>query len=172
MARSPDTFPSAAGLHTSDDSGLYFLPTRDAGALVDPATEEVTAELMHERHRERVLKLLARAVRSAALPHEERSKACVSLQCQYTLDTWGKFPGTVQSMWVMNFLQAQHIDLDFYDHHFRAGAYLDTHRRHMTLGMGWTAGVHAPPPRPAEARDGRGAHARPGTPITPCRGPG
>jgi hypothetical protein len=36
------TFPSAAGFHTSelfytDDSGLYFLPTRDAGALVDPA---------------------------------------------------------------------------------------------------------------------------------------
>ena len=36
------TFPSAAGFHTSelfytDDSGLYYFPTRDAGALVDPA---------------------------------------------------------------------------------------------------------------------------------------
>jgi len=56
------TFPSAAGFHTAelfftDDSGVYFFPTRDAGALVDPATETVTPELMVERHRERVRKL-------------------------------------------------------------------------------------------------------------------
>jgi len=36
---------------------VYFFPTRDAGALVDPATETVTPELMVERHRERVRKL-------------------------------------------------------------------------------------------------------------------
>ena len=56
------TFPSAAGFHTAelfftDDSGLYFFPTRDAGALVDPATDGVTPELMVERHRERLRKL-------------------------------------------------------------------------------------------------------------------
>ncbi|MDQ3875737.1 MAG: hypothetical protein M3322_09380, partial [Actinomycetota bacterium] len=56
------TFPSAAGFHTAelfftDDSGVYFFPTRDAGALVDPAVEEVTAELMVGRHRERLRKL-------------------------------------------------------------------------------------------------------------------
>ena len=38
------TFPSAAGFHTAelfftDDSGVYLFPTRDAGALVDPAAE-------------------------------------------------------------------------------------------------------------------------------------
>ena len=49
------TFPSAAGFHTAeifftDDSGTYFMPTRDAGALVDPAVEEVGPELMLERH--------------------------------------------------------------------------------------------------------------------------
>ncbi len=49
------TFPSAAGFHTSelfytDDSGLYFFPTRDAGALVDPADERLTPQLMVERH--------------------------------------------------------------------------------------------------------------------------
>ena len=32
-----------AELFFTDDSGLYFFPTRDAGALVDPASEEVTA---------------------------------------------------------------------------------------------------------------------------------
>ncbi len=56
------TFPSAAGFHTAelfftDDSGVYFFPTRDAGALVDPAAEEVTPELMVERHRKRLRKL-------------------------------------------------------------------------------------------------------------------
>ena len=330
------TFPSAAGFHTSelfftDDSGVYFLPTRDAGALVDPADEEVTAELMLERHRDRIVKLSdsrlylpreepyleghntwianepgsllaipvadiaqhqianlcfftqngycvyddvnqrpvpgieefadlvdtrepvplsfveqyslteasaelmtatyngalllqamglggwsfdgiehmallgasgdqdvpglgfrydtdprwgtpnptgrsdgtfhafcpphfttmadaveafcerkfgpggpyhpdtpgpwldSRRVRSAAQPHDERFRACVTLQCQYTFETWGKFPGTVPSIWVMNFLQAQHLDLDFYDHYFRPGAYLATHRDHMEV---------------------------------------
>src|ERR671910_2188053 len=56
------TFPSAAGFHTSelfftDDSGTYMFPTRDAGALVDPAEEDITAELMLERHAERIVKL-------------------------------------------------------------------------------------------------------------------
>ena len=37
------TFSSAAGFHTAelfftDDSGVYLFATRDAGALVDPAT--------------------------------------------------------------------------------------------------------------------------------------
>ena len=73
----------------------------------------------------------SRKVRSAAQRHDERFQACVTLQCQYTLDTWGKFPGTVPSVWLMNFLQAHHLDLGFYDHHFRPGAYLATHRDHM-----------------------------------------
>jgi hypothetical protein len=56
------TFPSAAGFHTAelfftDDSGLYFFPTRDAGALVDPATEAVTPAPMVERHRDRLRQL-------------------------------------------------------------------------------------------------------------------
>jgi hypothetical protein len=37
--------------------GLYFFPTRDAGALVDPAEDGVTPELMVERHRERLRRL-------------------------------------------------------------------------------------------------------------------
>jgi hypothetical protein len=56
------TFPSAAGFHTAelfftDDSGVWFFPTRDAGALVDPAVEQVTPELMVQRHRGRLRQL-------------------------------------------------------------------------------------------------------------------
>ena len=73
------------------------------------------------------------AIRASAEPYSDEFKACVTLQCEYTLGTWGKFPGTVPSVWVMNVLQAQHLDLDFYDRFFRPGAVLDTHRRHFEV---------------------------------------
>jgi hypothetical protein len=79
------------------------------------------------------------AIRASAEPHSEKFKACVALQCDYTLATWGKFPGTVPSVWIMNFLQAQHLDLDFYDRFFKPGAYLDTHRRHFEVWHGGAA---------------------------------
>jgi hypothetical protein len=67
------TFPSAAGFHTvelffTDDSGVYYFPTRDAGALVDPAVEDVTAQLMVERHASRVQRLSEQRLH---LPAEE-----------------------------------------------------------------------------------------------------
>jgi hypothetical protein len=36
----------------------------------------------------------------------------------------------------MNYLQAQHIDLEFYDTLFKPGNYLDTHRDHRTAWHG------------------------------------
>jgi hypothetical protein len=30
----------------------------------------------------------------------------------------------------MTYLQAHNLDLDFYDHYFNQGAYLETHARH------------------------------------------
>lgn len=72
-----------------------------------------------------------RAVRSAARPHDERFKGCVALQAQYVLDAFGKFPGTVPSLFTMQHLQAFHLDLEFYDRYYEPGAYLETHARHM-----------------------------------------
>jgi hypothetical protein len=46
-------------------------------------------------------------------------------------DTFGKFPATVPSVLVLMYLQAHHLDLDFYDAKFQPGAYLDTHREHF-----------------------------------------
>jgi hypothetical protein len=70
-------------------------------------------------------------VRSAAQIHDERFRECVALQAQYVYDTFGKFPGTVPSMFLIMYLQAQHIDLDFYDEFYKPGAYLKTHATHM-----------------------------------------
>jgi hypothetical protein len=70
-------------------------------------------------------------VRSAANAHDDRFKACVSLQAQYVYDTFGKFPGTVPSMFLIMYVQAHHLDLDFYDAFYKPGAYLKTHANHM-----------------------------------------
>jgi hypothetical protein len=73
----------------------------------------------------------SRKVRSAAQVHDERFKECVALQAQYVYDTFGKFPGTVPAMFLIMYLQAHHIDLDFYDEFYQPGAYLETHANHM-----------------------------------------
>ena len=70
-------------------------------------------------------------VRGSANPYSEEFKECVALQAQYVYDTYGKFPATVQSIFTFMYIQAHHLDLDFYDHYFRPGAYLTTHKEHM-----------------------------------------
>ncbi|MDF2768878.1 MAG: hypothetical protein K0S91_1713, partial [Nitrososphaeraceae archaeon] len=51
---------------------------------------------------------------------------------QYIYDTYGKFPATIQSIFCFMYVQAQHLDLDFYNHYFKPGtAYLTTHKDHM-----------------------------------------
>ncbi len=73
----------------------------------------------------------SKKVRSAAQVHGEAFKACVTVQAQYILDTFGKFPATLPSIFCTIYLQAHHLDLDFYDHFFEPGAYLKTHADHM-----------------------------------------
>ena len=53
--------------------------------------------------------------------------------CRYGLnyDTYGKFPATIPSIFSLIYVQAQHLDLDFYDRYFKPGAYLTTHKEHM-----------------------------------------
>jgi hypothetical protein len=70
-------------------------------------------------------------VRGSAQIHSEEFQACVALQAEYILWRFGKFPGTVPTILVFIYLQAHHLDLEFYDHYFREGAYLRTHAEHM-----------------------------------------
>jgi hypothetical protein len=70
-------------------------------------------------------------VRGSAQVHDERFKACIATQAQYVYDTFGKFPATVSSLMILNYVQAQHLDLEFYDRFFEPGAYLRTHAEHM-----------------------------------------
>ena len=59
------------------------------------------------------------------------SLECLGEVAQYVYDTYGRFPGTIPTMMAGPYVQAQHIDLEFYDTHFQPGAYLETHRQHM-----------------------------------------
>lgn len=70
-------------------------------------------------------------VRGAARVHSEEFKDCVTLMAQYIWDKFGKFPATLPSVYCLMFLQAHHLDLEFYDKYFGPGAYLDTHANHF-----------------------------------------
>ena len=70
-------------------------------------------------------------VRSSAQNHSDEFIECITLQANYIYDTFGKFPATVPSVFVATYLQAQHIDVDFYDKFYEKGAILETHARHL-----------------------------------------
>ncbi len=70
-------------------------------------------------------------VRGSAQIHSEEFKECIALMCQYVYDRFGKFPGTVPTIFILTYLQAHHLDLEFYDYHFKDGGYLQTHAQHM-----------------------------------------
>jgi hypothetical protein len=70
-------------------------------------------------------------VRGAAQPHGERFRACVALQAQYVLETFGTFPGTVPSTFCLTDLPARHLDTEFYGAFYTPGADLRTHAQHL-----------------------------------------
>jgi hypothetical protein len=70
-------------------------------------------------------------VRGSTEAFSEEFKECVALMAQYVYDRFGKFPATIPTCLIATFLQAHHLDLEFYDHHFKEGAYLKTHKAHM-----------------------------------------
>lgn len=72
-------------------------------------------------------------VRSSAMRYDQKFIDLLTLQATYIDDTFGKFPGTVPTIQIMNYLQAQHLDTDFYDELFNPGAYLSTHEAHQRL---------------------------------------
>lgn len=70
-------------------------------------------------------------MRGSAEVHNEEFKDCVTAMAQYTYEQFGRCPGSASSMFAMMFLQAHHLDTDFYDRHFTSGAYLKTHAQHL-----------------------------------------
>jgi hypothetical protein len=74
-------------------------------------------------------------VRSSVLPPDGIAEL-ITVEASYIYDTFGKLPGTVPTVHVLMYLQAQHIDTDFYDQLFAPGAYLPTHAAHQARWHG------------------------------------
>jgi hypothetical protein len=74
-------------------------------------------------------------VRSSVLPPDGIAEL-ITVEASYIYDTFGKLPGTVPTVQVLMYLQAQHIDTDFYDQLFAPGAYLPTHAAHQARWHG------------------------------------
>jgi hypothetical protein len=69
--------------------------------------------------------------RDGAVEISDEGIACTKAVCNYIYDTYGRFPGGVDAMHLMWFMQAHHLDTDFYDKFFRPDAYGPTHAAHM-----------------------------------------
>jgi hypothetical protein len=69
--------------------------------------------------------------RSRTLEISDEGIACTKAICNYVYETYGRFPGNLDAMHLMWFMQAHHIDTDFYDTFFRKGAYGPTHAAHV-----------------------------------------
>jgi hypothetical protein len=57
--------------------------------------------------------------------------ACTKAICNYIYETYGRFPGGIDAMHLMWFMQVHHLDTDYYDRFFRPGAYGPTHAAHL-----------------------------------------
>ncbi len=76
-------------------------------------------------------------IKRGVTPYSDEFLDCLGETAQYIYDTYGKFPATIPTILSAGYVQAQHIDTEFYDTHFLPGAYLETHAAHLTR---WHAG--------------------------------
>jgi hypothetical protein len=70
------------------------------------------------------------AHRAGAVEISAEGIACTKAICNYIHETYGRFPGSLDAMHLMWFMQAHHLDTEYYDRFFRPGAYGFTHASH------------------------------------------
>jgi hypothetical protein len=70
-------------------------------------------------------------VRGSVTAYTREFIDCMGEVAQYVYEKHGKFPGTRSTMVMPGFVQAVHIDINYYDTHFKPGAYLRSHAEHM-----------------------------------------
>ncbi|HVL58891.1 MAG TPA: hypothetical protein VM491_20510 [Burkholderiaceae bacterium] len=70
-------------------------------------------------------------VKKTVDPYGSEFVDCMTEVAQYIHDKYGKFPGIRSTIMLPGFVQAHHVDPEFYDTHYGAGAYLPTHAHHM-----------------------------------------
>jgi|DewCreStandDraft_2_1066082.scaffolds.fasta_scaffold01659_18 hypothetical protein len=81
------------------------------------------------------------AVKGSVARYSPELQACIVEMARYVYETYGRIPPRSPTWLVSVLVQAQHIDTEFYDTYFQAGAYLETHARHLER---WHAAVPQP----------------------------
>jgi hypothetical protein len=72
-------------------------------------------------------------VKKSVAPYSGDFKDCLSEVANYIYGKYGKFPGIRSTIMLPGYVQAHHIDTDFYDKNYKGGAYLQTHADHMEI---------------------------------------
>jgi hypothetical protein len=75
-------------------------------------------------------------VKGSVTPYSDEFVDCMTEVARYIHETYGKFPATMPTIALTGYVQAHHLDTDFYDEHFEPGAYLETHTQHMARWHG------------------------------------
>ena len=72
-------------------------------------------------------------VKGSVTPYSRDFIDCLGEMAQYVYDKYGKFPGTLTTIMLPGYVQTVHIDTEYYDTHFKPGAYLHSHAEHMKV---------------------------------------
>jgi hypothetical protein len=75
----------------------------------------------------------SREIKREVTPYSEEFVSCMAEVAQYIYDKHGKFPGTFSTIVLTGYVQAVHLDTEYYDQFFKPGAYLKTHKDHMRV---------------------------------------
>lgn len=70
-------------------------------------------------------------VKKTVEPYSQNFVDCMSEVAQYIYQKFGKFPGLRSTIMMPGFVQAHHLDTEFYDKFYKEGAYLQSHAEHM-----------------------------------------
>jgi len=70
-------------------------------------------------------------IKNTVQPHSQEFADCMSEVAQYIYQKYGKFPGLRSTIMMPGYVQAHHLDTDFYDKYYKEGAYLQSHAGHM-----------------------------------------
>jgi hypothetical protein len=116
QAYCPPYFPT---MDAAVDAVLVPLSRASSGAA-DPAQLPTSA-----------FRMSAAEHRAGTVQVSDEGIACTKAVCNYIHETYGRFPGSLDAMHLMWFMQAHHIDTDYYDKFFRPGAYGPTHAAHL-----------------------------------------
>lgn len=78
----------------------------------------------------------SKEVKNSVQPYSRDFLDCMAEVAQYMYNKFGKFPGLRSTVMMPGFVQAHHLETDFYDKFYKEGAYLQTHSEHMAKWHG------------------------------------